>query len=90
MAKRLKEPLFYSEVRETQGCAANIQSLKRLNIEEKRKSHYVFRLKKNVRDEFFRVFLERSDAIGQGSMKSWLSRVPRRRYGLPPVTMSPA
>ncbi len=34
---RLNEPLIYPEVHWAQGCAANIQSLKRLNIEEKRR-----------------------------------------------------
>ena len=55
--RAVKEPLIYSEVPEAQGCAANIQSLKRLNIEEKRKSHFCFSSLKNIRDEFFRVIL---------------------------------
>ncbi len=52
-----KEPLIYSEVAEAQRCTSNIQSLKRLNIGEKRRSHFRFSSLKNVRDEFFRVYL---------------------------------
>ena len=53
-----EEPLFYSEVPEAHGCAFNIQSPKRLNIEKKTKIEFSFFVSEKRQGQLFQSFLD--------------------------------